>query len=91
MASLDDLRAQIDSIDSAIVDLLARRLQVCTEVAEIKAGTGAAIIQPARFVTRSSAEWLGGDPGTKSAWRALGDPAGADYLVSCFQSFRVSV
>jgi chorismate mutase-like protein len=48
MPSLDDLRAQIDSIDSAIVELLARRLRVCTEVAEIKAGTGATVIQPAR-------------------------------------------
>jgi chorismate mutase-like protein len=48
MPSLDDLRAQIDSIDSAIVELLAQRLQVCTEVAEIKAGTGATVIQPAR-------------------------------------------
>ena len=59
MASLDDLRAQIDSIDSAIVDLLARRLQVCTEVAEIKAGTGAAIIQPARVrsVLASRRQW----------------------------------
>ena len=59
MASLDDLRAQIDSIDIAIVDLLARRLQVCTEVAEIKAGTGAAIIQPARVrsVLSSRRQW----------------------------------
>jgi chorismate mutase-like protein len=48
MPSLDDLRAQIDSIDSAIVELLAQRLRVCTEVAEIKAGTGATVIQPAR-------------------------------------------
>jgi chorismate mutase len=55
MASLDDLRTQIDAIDSAIVDLLARRLQVCTEVAEIKAETGAAIIQPARSLPRRTA------------------------------------
>ena len=48
MPSLHDLRAQIDSIDSAIVELLAQRLRVCTEVAEIKAGTGATVIQPAR-------------------------------------------
>ena len=59
MASLDDLRTQIDSIDSAIVDLLARRLQVCTEVAEIKAQTGATIIQPARVrsVLASRRQW----------------------------------
>ncbi|MEY4010647.1 MAG: Chorismate mutase type, partial [Actinomycetota bacterium] len=48
MASLEDLRGEIDAIDRAMVDLLARRLQVCTEVAEIKAETGATVIQPAR-------------------------------------------
>ena len=48
MASLDDLRNEIDAIDRAIVDLLSRRLQVCTEVAEIKSQTGATVIQPAR-------------------------------------------
>ena len=48
MASLDDLRTEIDAIDRAVVDLLARRLKVCTEVAEIKSQTGATVIQPAR-------------------------------------------
>lgn len=48
MSSLDGLRNEIDSIDRAIVDLLARRLEVCTEVAEIKSQTGATVIQPAR-------------------------------------------
>jgi chorismate mutase-like protein len=48
MASLEDLRGEIDAIDRAMVDLLARRLKVCTEVAEIKAETGATVIQPAR-------------------------------------------
>ena len=48
MASLDDLRQEIDAIDRAIVELLARRLDVCTEVAEIKSQTGATVIQPAR-------------------------------------------
>ncbi|MEY3690869.1 MAG: hypothetical protein RJB57_524 [Actinomycetota bacterium] len=48
MASLDDLRREIDSIDTAIVELLARRLQVCGEVAEIKSQTGSDVIQPVR-------------------------------------------
>ena len=48
MASLDDLRNEIDAIDRAIVDLLSRRLQVCTEVAEIKLQSGTTVIQPAR-------------------------------------------
>jgi chorismate mutase-like protein len=48
MASLDELRNEIDRIDQAIVDLLAQRLQVCRDVAEIKEQTGATVIQPAR-------------------------------------------
>jgi chorismate mutase-like protein len=48
MASLADLRTEIDSIDRAIVDLLARRLQVCEEVADLKSRTGSDVIQPAR-------------------------------------------
>jgi chorismate mutase-like protein len=48
MASLDELRNEIDRIDQAIVDLLAQRLQVCRDVAEIKEHTGATVIQPAR-------------------------------------------
>lgn len=45
---LGDLRGDIDEIDAAIVELLARRLEVCREVAEIKEATGAAVIQPVR-------------------------------------------
>lgn len=48
MASMDDLRNDIDRIDRAIVELLAQRMQVCRDIADIKAGTGAAVIQPAR-------------------------------------------
>lgn len=48
MASLDDLRREIDDIDRAVVDLLARRLQVCEEVADIKSRSGSTVIQPAR-------------------------------------------
>ncbi|NCV97868.1 MAG: 3-dehydroquinate dehydratase, partial [Acidimicrobiia bacterium] len=33
LSSLDDLRKQIDDIDSAIVELLAQRMEVCREVA----------------------------------------------------------
>lgn len=51
MASLDDLRNDIDRIDRAIVDLLAERLQVCRDVAAIKETTGATVIQPARVRT----------------------------------------
>jgi chorismate mutase-like protein len=48
MASLDELRHEIDRIDQAIVELLAQRIQVCRDVAEIKEQTGATVIQPAR-------------------------------------------
>jgi chorismate mutase-like protein len=59
MASLDDLRTDIDRIDRAIVDLLAERLRVCRDVAEIKEHTGATVIQPARVraVLASRRQW----------------------------------
>lgn len=59
MASLDDLRREIDDIDQAIVDLLAKRLRVCGDVARLKAQTGSAVIQPARVrdVLASRRQW----------------------------------
>jgi len=65
--SLPELRTDIDRIDAAIVQLLAERLSVCREVAELKETTGAAVIQPARVrdVLASRRQWaidLGVDP-----------------------------
>ncbi|NQV97261.1 MAG: chorismate mutase [Acidimicrobiaceae bacterium] len=48
MSDLGDLRKQIDEIDLAIVKLLAQRMNICREVAEVKAGTSTAVIQPER-------------------------------------------
>ena len=48
MATLGELRGEIDRIDAAVVELLAKRLEVCSEVAEIKSQTGSEVIQPAR-------------------------------------------
>jgi chorismate mutase-like protein len=48
MAELSDLRNSIDAIDAAIVELLAQRMQVCRDVAELKENTGALVIQPQR-------------------------------------------
>lgn len=45
---LASLRDEIDSIDAALVDLLARRLRVCREVAAVKESTGSTVIQPDR-------------------------------------------
>ena len=45
---LPELREKIDQIDAAIVALLAQRMEVCREVAEVKAGTATAVIQPQR-------------------------------------------
>jgi chorismate mutase-like protein len=59
MASLDDLRNEIDHIDQQIVDLLAQRLLVCRNVAELKEQTGATVIQPTRVraVLTSRRQW----------------------------------
>jgi chorismate mutase-like protein len=56
---LPELRINIDEIDNAIVELLAQRMQVCREVAEIKEQTGATVIQPQRVrdVLASRRQW----------------------------------
>ncbi len=56
---LPELRVAIDEIDNAIVALLAQRMQVCREVAEIKEQTGATVIQPQRVrdVLASRRQW----------------------------------
>ena len=48
MSDLSQLRQKIDEIDLAIVKLLAERMEVCRRVAEVKAGTATAVIQPQR-------------------------------------------
>ncbi|MFM8835698.1 MAG: chorismate mutase, partial [Actinomycetota bacterium] len=45
MSDLDGLRKKIDEIDAAIVELLARRMAVCKEVAGVKAETSTAVMQ----------------------------------------------
>ncbi len=56
---LSPLRKKIDEIDAAIVTLLAQRMEVCREVAEMKAGTSTPVIQPARVreVLSSRRQW----------------------------------
>jgi chorismate mutase-like protein len=48
MSDLEGLRKKIDEIDAAIVELLARRMAVCKEVAGVKAETSTAVMQPQR-------------------------------------------
>ena len=36
MSNLGDLRKEIDDIDAAIIELLAQRMEVCREVADLK-------------------------------------------------------
>ncbi len=57
--ALPELRTEIDRIDAEIVDLLARRLNVCREVAQVKHGTNAPVIQPQRVreVLSSRRQW----------------------------------
>jgi chorismate mutase-like protein len=45
---LNSLRNEIDEIDRGIVELLARRLDVCRRVAEVKSKNATSIIQPER-------------------------------------------
>ena len=48
VSDLSQLRQKIDEIDLAIIKLLSERMQVCREVAEVKAGSATAVIQPQR-------------------------------------------
>ncbi|MEI7547657.1 MAG: chorismate mutase [Actinomycetota bacterium] len=45
---LAELRARIDHLDAALIAIVAERLAVCREVAEVKQGTDTPVIQPAR-------------------------------------------
>ena len=47
-SALSSLRTEIDEIDAGIVALLARRLEVCREVADVKARFDTQVIQPER-------------------------------------------
>lgn len=46
--ALAGLRARIDQLDAALIAIVAERLAVCREVAEVKQGTDTPVIQPAR-------------------------------------------
>ena len=48
MADLDSLRARIDDLDRALIDVVAQRLEVCREVAEVKGHSDTPVIQPGR-------------------------------------------
>lgn len=48
LAGLPALRARIDDLDQQLLDIVAARLQVCEEVAALKAGSDTPVIQPAR-------------------------------------------
>lgn len=45
---LADLRARIDQLDQALIQVIAERLAVCQEVADRKHSSGTAVIQPSR-------------------------------------------
>jgi chorismate mutase-like protein len=48
MERLQELRARLDELDKELVRVVAERLAVCREVAEVKAATNSTVIQPAR-------------------------------------------
>ena len=48
LPALAGLRARIDHLDAALIAIVAERLAVCREVAEVKQGTDTPVIQPAR-------------------------------------------
>ncbi len=47
--SLKDMRQQIDTLDHQLIDLLARRMRVCLDVAEYKKRHGMPVVQKGRY------------------------------------------
>ena len=45
---LDALRSRIDQLDATLIAIVAERLAVCREVAELKEGSDTPVLQPAR-------------------------------------------
>lgn len=58
-AQLAALRARIDDLDRQLVDVLAQRVAICTEVAKVKEHTAMPVIQPTRVreVLTSRRQW----------------------------------
>jgi 4-amino-4-deoxychorismate mutase len=48
MERLQELRSRLDELDKELVRVVAERLAVCRDVAEVKAATNSTVIQPAR-------------------------------------------
>ena len=48
MERLEELRSRLDELDKELVRVVAERLAVCRDVAEVKAATNSTVIQPAR-------------------------------------------
>ena len=74
---LAPLRAEIDAIDEAMVRLLARRAEVVTRVAQVKAREGFPALIPERVEevvahARNTAASAGLDPAlAETVWRAM--------------------
>jgi len=49
MASLDDLRAELEAIDAELVEALARRFRVVMKIAAVKADQGIPVVLPDRI------------------------------------------
>ena len=48
MSALEELRQEIDRLDAQLIEVVARRLQVCCQVAEYKRAHGLPVLQPER-------------------------------------------
>jgi chorismate mutase len=58
LRSLVDFRAEIEIIDAAVIDLLAKRMRLAREVGSVKRAEGLPLVDPAReaaVVARASA------------------------------------
>jgi chorismate mutase len=46
--TLDDLRKEIQDVDAAVIELLARRMRIVRAIGDVKRSQGIAVVDPAR-------------------------------------------
>lgn len=63
MATLEELRAQLDGIDNEIIELYKKRMDVCMEIGDIKISEGNKVFDKQREREKTGSSCRKGDGG----------------------------
>ena len=63
MATLEELRAQLDGIDNEIIELYKKRMDVCMEIGDIKISEGNKVFDKQRETGKTGSSCRKGDGG----------------------------